>query len=342
MPAWTRQANQAVTYPRMFVDVAGDQGVSRVQILRHAGLPLDALDDPAGRLSPQHSWRILDACLTLTGDPTLGFQNGLRLPLTAHGSLGYALMCAATPAEALAILERFWHLRGRGVLLMVTRSDTGMFFELMPEVPMSPALRDLSLSSMLTSIYRGMQFVLPMLPGDTALWLPGERPEGFEYWQAQLPVVRFDMPRAGIAVPGSQGWLDQPLPTANPEALAQAVAQCERESALISAVDDVLRQSRAAFVLGTDGYPSPEQLAERLCLTPRTLRRRLHDQGLSYRQLLEEARRRDSRQLLAKPDLEIQRISELLGYTDPANFTRAFKAWTGLTPSVWRRRHWMG
>lgn len=341
-PAWTRHPNQSATYPRMFVEVAGEYGISRAQILDRAGLPPDVLDDPAGRLSLLDTWRILDACLTITGDPTLGFQNGLRLPLTAHGSLGYALLCAATPAESLSILERFWHVRGRGVLLIVRQSEAGMFFELVPEIAMSTKLRDLMFSSMLTSIYRGMQFVLPMLPADTALWLPGNRPRGFENWQSELPVISFDMPRAGIVVPGSQSWLDQPLPTANPEALAQAIAQCERESALIDGVDDVLRQTRAAFALGPDGYPTPEQLAQALHLTPRTLRRRLHEQGHSYKQLLEEARRRDSCQLLGSPELEIQRISDLLGYTDPANFTRAFKSWMGMTPSVWRQRYLAG
>ncbi|KZZ22248.1 hypothetical protein A3754_20525 [Alcanivorax sp. HI0083] len=55
--------------------------------------------------------------------------------------------------------------------------------------------------------------------------------------------------------------------------------------------------------------------------------------------MLEEARYRDSRHLLASSDMEIQRISELLGFADPANFTRAFKGWMGMTPSQWRSQH---
>ncbi|SFL95192.1 AraC-type DNA-binding protein [Marinobacter zhejiangensis] len=335
-PPWMHQVNQPVTYPRMFVEVAQDYGVSREQVLRYAGLPANILDDPAGRLSLLETWKVLLASLCLTGDPTLGFQNGLRLPLTAHGSLGYALMCASTAREALTILERFWHVRGRGVLLMVSETNDAPFFELVPELPMPSALRDLAFSSMLTSMYRGMQFVLPMLPASSEIWLQGAEPAGFQRWQPQLPAVHFDMPRAGIVLQGDRSWLDQPLPTANPEALAQAIAQCERENALLDAVDDVVRQTRAALSLEGGGYPTPEQLADKLHLTPRTLRRRLQDQGQSYRDMLEEARCRDGCQLLANPDLEIQRISELLGYNDPANFTRAFKSWMGVTPSEWR------
>jgi len=62
----------------------------------------------------------------------------------------------------------------------------------------------------------------------------------------------------------------------------------------------------------------------------------LQMQGVSYQGLLEEARRRDALVLLEKPNIEIQKIAELLGYNNPANFTRAFKEWTGRTPSQFR------
>jgi AraC-like DNA-binding protein len=132
--------------------------------------------------------------------------------------------------------------------------------------------------------------------------------------------------------------MDQPLATANPEGLRAAVAQCERESALSDPGGDVLRRVRAMLLAGPNGYPSPVMLAERLHMTPRTFRRRLQEQGFSYQQLLEEARRRDSCQLLRDPEREIRRISDQLGYLNPANFTRAFKSWTGMTPREWRQQ----
>ena len=337
LPVWTRQPNQSVTYPRMFIEVAERHGLLRSQILATAGLPANVLDDPAGRLSLQAIWQLLDAILTLGAAPAMAFEAGLRMPLTAHGSLGYALMCASTPRQAIEILERFWHLRGRGFVLTVESSDDGLFFEVTVEAALPKTLRDVQLSAILTSMYQAMRFMMPMLPTADEIWLQGVAPEGFDQCQEQLPTVRFVMPRAGIFLRGDLSTLDQPLPTANPEALAQALAQCERESALMTDEDDIVRRVRAAMVPGNDGYPTPEQLAVRLHLTTRTFRRRLQEQGQSYQQLLEEARRRDSCRLLTQPELEIRRIGELLGYTDPANFTRAFKAWTEMTPSQWRQ-----
>ncbi|MCH8497039.1 MAG: AraC family transcriptional regulator [Marinobacter sp.] len=335
-PAWLRQPNQPVTYARMFAEVARARGIASEPILAEVGLPATALDDPAGRLSLADIFQLIHALSEHAGTTVLGFETGLRLPLTAHGSLGYALMCAATAGEAISILERFWHLRGRGVLLSRRQTEGRLFFEITPETPMAAALKDMMFASILTSMYRGMEFVLPMLPITRELWLTGRQPDDFEQVRDLLPRVRFQMPMAGVALLGDIRWLSQPLPTANPEALSQALAQCERESSLLDPVDSLAPQIRAALIAGPQGYPSPEALAQSLHLTTRTLRRRLQEQGSGYKQLLEEARQRDSCHLLSDSDMSIQRIADLLGYTDPANFTRAFKGWTGMTPSQWR------
>ena len=338
LPPWAQIANQSATYPRMFAEVAARHGVTQDQLLATAGLPDNLLDDPAGRVSSSDIWRLLDAMLTLTDDPALMFEAGLKMPLTAHGSLGYALMCADTPRQAIQILEKFWHLRGRGFLLTVESSDSGLFFEVLVEAKLPEVLRDAQLSAILTSMYQAMRFMMPMLDSSDEIWFQGLPPSGLDRYRAQLPPLRFRMPRPGIFLQGDLSALDRVLPTANPEALKQALLQCERESALLDQSDDIVRRVRAAMTHGSEGYPSPENLAERLHLSPRTFRRRLQDQGQSYQSLLEEARLRDSLLLLKAADLEVRQISELLGYANPANFTRAFRQWTGLAPSVWRQQ----
>ncbi|MDF3031945.1 MAG: AraC family transcriptional regulator [Moraxellaceae bacterium] len=340
LPAWARQPNQPTTYPRLYVEIAASRGVPAADVLHFAGLPPDLLDDPAGRISFLEIMQVVAAVRALTGDHCLCFEAGTRLPLTAHGSLGYALMCAPTARVAIHILERFWHLRGRGVLFHYHEREDAMDFALTPELLLpSPApLRDFMFSGILTSMYRGVCFLIgdSALPGE--IWLQGEEPAGFAAWRGQLPAVRFNMPSAQLHLTGDKAPLDRPLPTANPEGLLQAIAQCERESALMGgAADPVVARTRAGLVLGSRGYPAPEAIAAQLHMTPRTFRRRLQEQGSSYTQLLEEARRRDALRLLARPELEIRQISEMLGYADPANFTRAFRGWTGRAPREWRQ-----
>ncbi|MFZ5529738.1 MAG: AraC family transcriptional regulator ligand-binding domain-containing protein [Pseudomonadota bacterium] len=342
LPAWTQSRNQPATYPRAFTEAAASFGVPRAAALAQAGLPADLLDDPAGRVSFVEILRVLAAVQDLAEDDAIGFESGLRLPLTAHGSLGYALMCAPTPRRAIEILQRFWALRGRGVVLQVhggQEHEPGdvLFLELLAEVTLPARLRDFLLPSILTSMWQGVRFVVPVLPGDAEIWLPGPEPAGFGRYRERLPRVRFGMPGAGIRMTGDKAPLDAPLPTANPEGLVQALAACGRERALLGdEVDPVLARTRALLQLGTEGYPAPEAVAAALHMTPRTYRRRLQEQGTSYKALLEEARRRDACVLLERPEMEVRRVAELLGYSDPANFTRAFKGWTGRAPREWR------
>jgi AraC-like DNA-binding protein len=338
LPEWALQANQSVTYPRTFLETAVSHGASRDVALLQAGLPLDALDTPANRISFVQLLRLLEAIQLQVPEHPIGFESGLQQPLTAHGSLGYALLCAGSPREAIRILERFWHLRSRAVALIIHWSGDYIFFEICPHMPLPESLQEALFSAILASVCQGVAFMTPSLPRDPEIWLQGPEPPGFGAVASRLPKVRFRMPSAGFVLYGDQDWLDMPLPTANPEALAQAIEQCERESTLQEPMDNIVLQVRTALKPGRDGYPDPEELAGQLHLLPRTFRRRLREQGQSYRQLLEEARRRDSCDMLDHTDISVHRIGELLGYTEPANFTRAFRRWSGMTPSQWRFR----
>jgi AraC-like DNA-binding protein len=75
-----------------------------------------------------------------------------------------------------------------------------------------------------------------------------------------------------------------------------------------------------------------------LGVTARTLRRRLCEEGSRYTALIDAVRLRDAVILLDNPAVEIHQIAEQLAYQDPANFTRAFRKWTGKTPSQYRQR----
>ena len=160
-------------------------------------------------------------------------------------------------------------------------------------------------------------------------------------YRERLPVLRYGQTENSVVIL-NKALFDKSLPTGNPEARQQALALCAREMAIWG--DDAARQpllarAQAEMALTGRGYPGPEELAERLHLSLRTLRRKLAAEGSGYQALLDAARARDALALLAQPELEIRQIARLLGYEDPANFTRAFRSRTGLTPSAARLSH---
>ncbi|HHW1804916.1 TPA: helix-turn-helix domain-containing protein [Pseudomonas aeruginosa] len=85
-------------------------------------------------------------------------------------------------------------------------------------------------------------------------------------------------------------------------------------------------------------YPDIQSVARHLRLTERTLRRRLAAEGCSYRQILDDARQARARKLL-RTELSVERISELLGYSDASSFRHAFRRWTGQSVSAFREEY---
>ncbi len=122
---------------------------------------------------------------------------------------------------------------------------------------------------------------------------------------------------------------------ADTHATQLAVAQCEREQVRFGKYQSVRAKVEAILE-----YPDIRDLgavAERLHWSSRTFKRRLRQEGYSFTQLLNQARKREAQRLLLEPGVSIESIAERLGYSDPANFSRAFRKSAGITPSSYRQ-----
>ena len=86
----------------------------------------------------------------------------------------------------------------------------------------------------------------------------------------------------------------------------------------------------------SEGVPRVSEVAERLNLSPRTLQRRLSEQGLSFQNLVDESRRELSKRLLKKTDYSLSEVAFLTGFSEQSSFNRAFKRWAGQTPRSYR------
>ena len=87
----------------------------------------------------------------------------------------------------------------------------------------------------------------------------------------------------------------------------------------------------------SEGVPTLADIAGGLGMSGRTLQRRLSEEGLAYQDLVLEARKTLSEQLLRRTDYALAEIAFLTGFSDQSTFTRAFKRWNGQTPASFRR-----
>ena len=95
-------------------------------------------------------------------------------------------------------------------------------------------------------------------------------------------------------------------------------------------------QVRRAMLSAPGKFPTQAQMASQLHLSARTLRRRLESEHTSYREIVDEVRFEIARRYLQTPELRVAQISALLGYDEVANFRRAFKRWSGISPNAFR------
>ncbi len=113
-------------------------------------------------------------------------------------------------------------------------------------------------------------------------------------------------------------------------------AQCEQEMEQIKAPPALLGQVRRVMLAGSGGFPGVEEVASEMHMSSRTLKRKLQQLGTSYQKLLDELREGRAVEYLAQSGRSVDGIALALGYSDASNFARAFRRWTGKSPSDYR------
>ncbi len=132
--------------------------------------------------------------------------------------------------------------------------------------------------------------------------------------------------------------LDVPQPTADPLVFAVARRQCESSLAKLIRGRDLVDQVEGILLASGRQFPSIAVVAERLTMSERSLQRRFGELGTSYREITNRIRHQLATELLQSTELPIQEIAYLLGYTEAANFSLAFKQIAGVSPSSLRAK----
>lgn len=319
---------------RIMVEMAADRGVGVDKLLAGTSLSAPMLEQCDLRVPPREAQRVVFNLIQAARLPGFGLEFGLRSRPTMHGPVGLAVMSCGTLHEALQMLVRFVHLRQQDVTLALYVESRHMVLQATDNHDLGPA-RQLFHESVMVGFFRMTGLLIGEEIRDAELWFDWPEPFYYRDYRERLPRVRYGAPAVQLRFPVA--CMDRRLVMADPGAVRQAVAECEREMALFGrAPQDLVGRVRAELQPGRDGYPDLEAVSARLFMSSRTLKRKLGQQRTSFQALLDEARKRDALRMLSNPDLDIQQVALALGYTDPPSFTRAFRRWTGESPSTAR------
>ncbi|MGM0563092.1 MAG: AraC family transcriptional regulator [Pseudomonadota bacterium] len=332
-----KRAPLSVNYVRTLLELMAQSGLDTERLLRRVGLERDEVYGTAPTLRFEQFRRVMQGARDLSGDPAIGLRLGQQMTLTAHGLLGYAAISSANLADMLALLERYFRTRTRLCEPRLYKRKGRVHFGLVETHELGD-VRVPYLEVVMASVVAGAEFILGERFRGAKVVLPYPAPEHAGRYREVLKMeVGFGGEMAELSMP--EGLLHEPFPMADPGSREAAAQKCEEELERLEAEQDWALRIRNQLMRTEGSFPSLEQLAEKYCLTSRTLRRYLDALGVSYRQLLDEVREDRARRWL-RNGLSVQRVADKLGYSDPSNFSRAFRQWSGVSPSQYRRQHY--
>jgi AraC-like DNA-binding protein len=278
-----------------------------------------------------------DAQLSYEGTD-LGLTLGLKRSIATHDQLAYLMISSATLRDASHAGLKYQNYSGRfsGSLVVTSFSEIQLqgCYQIDAKTELGD-LRLLAIEDILTNIVTTCRWVLGRALPITKLRCNYPAPEHAAMYQSifQCP-IEFDAPTTQLFFEAEV--LDQPLPQSSTQSVNLYKKLCVEKCITRNHGDIAWRLSQ---VIAEDpaNPPSLDDAALKLHCSPRTLSRKLLAQGWRYQQLIDQVREIHARRHLSDPTLSITRIGQQLGYADSSGFHRAFKKWTGYSPSAFRQ-----
>ena len=348
MPVKTGQiAMQRAASLMLLPSVLTEFGVDLDAVLQGTGIARGQLRPEA--FIPYAAYlAILDNASAATGRNDIGILLGQRQTLAALGALGSAMKHAATLGEAISAFVAFQINNSTGGAVYLMRADRDVLlgygvYDL--PVRVSHQIYDMVLAvgcNLIAELTRGRV-------GPEEILVSRAAPDDpVPYQRLGRCPVRFGQNQTGLLLPASS--LDDRLPEADSvlhgKALAGLVSALEQSRGETSG--HVRHLLRSLLLIGhvrhllrsllLIGQASMEEVARRLGLHPRAMRRRLQREGTTFEDIKDEVRYAVARELLLLGDLGITDIAVTLDYATASSFVHAFRRWSGMPPGLWRSR----
>jgi AraC-like DNA-binding protein len=333
-----RKPSGAVTYNgvsrvKVLVQLAREHQVTEADCLSSAGIAAASLADPSAQISLEQEFAVIRYLQDRLGaNAGLGLEAGLRYRSTTLGALGYALVSSATVREALDIAIRYLNpLYG---CLFLSPEEEGNELRFVVEDALAPAdVRQFLVEQAVAAIYTVTREIVGF-PGAKfrigQLTLRFPEPvyaERFSVLGSRSIV--FAAPRNSIVE--DRAMLALPLPQHSEMARDFCLSQHANQLSLESCRESLKIFVRQFLLKGSGRIPAMEEIASCFAMTGRTLRRRLEEEGTSYRELMGEVLLDQADELL-RAGSSVGMVASRLGFSEAASFIRAYKRWTGDTP----------
>ena len=275
--------------------------------------------------------------LAISDREDLGLSVGAQLRLSTHGPLGVATFTGPDLRTGLALLAKYGHTRTEFFDISIDEMAESMRVKFSETSDLAD-LRVFVTESALSGLFSAVTFFSGSSNFTGTANFAYPKPAYWKKYRQQFcDNINFDRKVTEVIFP--EAMLQLPSPTADATMHREAVAICDRQlRAIKSGKTHVAEQSTEAIIINLMSENPGKiwalnEVAAQLNMSGRTLIRKLAAEGTKFQTVRDNLLKDQAATYLADPNLSVESIGYLMGFSDVSSFRRSFKRWFGETPS---------
>lgn len=326
----------SASWVRGIVERLKSAGLDVHSLFAEAQLDLSTLDNPDTRYATEKISVLWELAAARSGNAAIGLALPDTLQPAAFDVVAYAMMTSRNLLDGIKSLVRYQRVISDAAMVTLEEDGGGYWVGIDLSGGMRPVPRqriDFVLSNLLAFFRWITGTDMCPLAVDFVHSAPAEMQTYAQVFQCP---VRFQAHSNRMLL--SHADLGLPLQSSNPvlaelhdRYAGERLARLERSRISIRTRESIIRRL-------PQGDPVRGEIARELCMSERTLQRRLAEEGTSFQQMVDDTRRELAQRYLEQPQLGLAQVASRLGFTDRSTFSRACKRWFDLTPSEYRSR----
>jgi len=329
----------AAGFVSSFVDFAVSKGADRAKLLSIAHLTEDDLALQDGRVTVEAYYTIIAAAIEMTGDGALVMRNNIETKLEDMSIVGQIVHTSDTFIHSVEQVNRYLRLmsevdimNGKDRYEIVSEDGRVWITDNLPNPNESPMAIEASFSRFISEFRRSF----PDRTFAINLEVTYPAPPYVEAYEELLQIpVTFEGTRNAMEI--DRSWLTTDFVEGQKYLFSVFTQHADRLLEELDKVETIRSQVEKQILPEMQGGAiSMDKIASALGMSRQTLYRRLQDEGVTFAEVHDDLRHRMARDFLTARKISISETAYLLGFSEASSFVRAFKRWTGQSPSAFR------
>ena len=321
----------------ILIDLAKEKGIDLSDLLQNTEVNPEEIEKRSFTITAAQYALIVTNLLPLIKNTDFALEFGKRLNITSRGQVGIVLMSQPNLKEVIKFAFEFQKLLDIPHQGHIYHNQEGLLVEM--ESRQHPLLTDafwqFNIETIIASFQVSASFLLQQKLTFKKVCFNFPEPNyGDAYRELFECPIEFNANTCAMLFP--QDVLEIPIQTANATIAENSQQLFKKLLHQFQKTQPTSYRARAILSETLGNYPEQKDLAAKLSMNERTLRRKLAEEESSYQLILDDVRQQHAKRLLKNQQGSVEYIAKNLGFSDASSFRKAFKRWTGKTPIEYR------